>query len=147
MEIKSWHSSAQNLIVVVVQSLSHIQLFVTPWTAACQAPLSFTSSQNLLKFMYIELVMLSGHGLLWHLFLHLPSIFSSIRVFSNELAVCIRWPKYWSFSISTSNEYSNPDNRFLSYSYSESYRDQGISIWLDPAYAQFFWSHLLLLSP
>ena len=64
MEIKSWHSSAQNLIVVVVQSLSHIQLFVTPWTAACQAPLSFTSSQNLLKFMYIELVMLSGHGLL-----------------------------------------------------------------------------------
>ena len=64
MEIKSWHSSAQNLIVVVAQSLSHIRLFVTPWTAAGQAPLSFTSSQNLLKFMYIDLVTLSSYVLL-----------------------------------------------------------------------------------
>ena len=64
MEIKSWHSSAQNLIVVVAQSLSHIRLFVIPWTTAGQAPLSFTSSQNLLKLMYIELVMLSSYVLL-----------------------------------------------------------------------------------
>ena len=81
---------------------------MTPWTAACQASLSFTISQSLLKLMSIELVMPSNHLILCHPFLLLPSIFPSIRVFSNELALCIRWPKYWSlsFSISPSNEYS-----------------------------------------
>ena len=89
--------------VDVVQLLSCIWLFMTPWT--CQAPLSFTISWNLLGFMSIELVTLSNHLILCHPLL-LPSIFPSIRVFSNELALCIRWPKYWSFSISSSNEYS-----------------------------------------
>ena len=83
-------------------------LFATPWTAAHQAPLSFTISQSLLKFMSTESVMLSNHLILCHPLLLLPSIFSSIRVFSNESALCIRWPKYWgfSFSISPSSEYS-----------------------------------------
>ena len=79
---------------------------MTPWTAACQASLSFTNSQRLLKFMSIESVMPSNHLSLCHSPLLLPSIFPSIRVFVNELALCIRWPKYWSFSISPSNEYS-----------------------------------------
>ena len=78
---------------------------VTPWTAAHQAPLSFIISQSLLDLMYIELVMPSNHLILCHLLLLLPSIFPSIRVFSNESALCIRWIKYWSlsFSISPSN--------------------------------------------
>ena len=92
--------------VVVVQLLSHVQLFGTPWTAACQASLSFTISQSLLKLMSIESVMPSNHLIFCHLLLLLPSIFPSIRVFSNESALLIKWPKYWSFSISPSNEYS-----------------------------------------
>ena len=81
---------------------------MTPWTAACQASTSFTISQSLLKLMSIESVMPSNHLILCHPLLLLPSIFPSIRVFSNELALCIRWPKYWSFSFRTSpsNEYS-----------------------------------------
>ena len=89
-----------------VQSLSRVQLFVTPCTAACQASLSITNSQSLLKLMSIELVMPSNHLILCHPLLLLPSIFPSIRVFSNESALRIRWPKYWSFSISPFNEYS-----------------------------------------
>ena len=90
-----------------VQLLGCVWLFATPWTAACQAPLSFTNSQSLLKFMSTELVMLSNYLILCGPLL-LPSIFSSIRVYSNESALLIRWPKYWSFSfsISPSNEYS-----------------------------------------
>ena len=82
--------------------------FVTPWTTARQAPLSFTNSWRLLKLMSIESVMLSNHLILCRPFLLLPSIFHSIRVFSNESALRIRWPKYWSFSfnISPSNEYA-----------------------------------------
>ena len=82
-------------------------LFVNPWTAACQAFLSITSSQSLLRFMSIESVMSSNHLILCHLLL-LPSVFPSIRVFSNESVFCIRWPKYWSFSfsVSPSNAYS-----------------------------------------
>jgi len=81
---------------------------VTPWTAACQASLSITNSQSLLKLMSIESVMSSNHLILCHPLLLLTSIFPSIRVFSNESVLCIRWPKYWifSFSISPSNEYS-----------------------------------------
>ena len=78
----------------------------TPWTAACQASLSITNSQNLLKLMYVELVMPSNHLILCHRLLLLPSISPSIRVFSNESVLCIRWPTYWSFSFSASNEYS-----------------------------------------
>ena len=88
---------------VVIQSLSCVQLFVTPWTS-----LSFTISQSLLKLMSIESVMPSNHLILCLPLLFLPSIFPSIRVFSSELALQIRWPKYWNFSvcISPSNEYS-----------------------------------------
>ena len=91
-----------------VQSFSHVQLFVTLWTAARQASLSITSSRSLLKLMSIESVMPSSHLILCRPLLLLPSIFPSIRVFSNESVLCIRWPKYWSFSfnISPSNEYS-----------------------------------------
>ena len=91
----------------LVQSLSCVRLFVTPWTAACQASLSITNSWSLLKLMSIELVISSNHLILCQPLL-LPSIFPSIRVFSNESALHIRRPKYWnfSFSISPSNEYS-----------------------------------------
>ena len=93
-----------NLVVRIssVQSLS-----VTPWTAACQTSLSITNSQSLLKLMSIESVMPSNHLIPCHLLLFLPSTFPSIRVFSNESTLCMRWPKYWSFSfnISPSNEH------------------------------------------
>ena len=91
-----------------VQLLSHVQLFATPWTAARQASLSITNSQSLLKLMSIELVMPSNHLVFCCSLLLLPSIFPSIRVFSNESVFLIRWPKYWSFSfcISPSNVYS-----------------------------------------
>ena len=92
--------------VLVVQSLSQVQLFTTPGTAARQASLSFTVSQSWLKFMSIELVMPFNHLILCCPLLLLPSVLPSIRVFSNELAFHIRWPKYWSFSTSPSNEYS-----------------------------------------
>ena len=85
-----------------VQSLSHVQLFVTPWTAARQASLSITISQSLPKYMSIESVMPSNHLILCHPLLLPPSIFPSIRVFSNESALCIRWPNYWSFSFNVS---------------------------------------------
>ena len=90
-----------------VQSLSHVRLFVTPWTAACQASLSITNSWSLLKLMSIESVMTSNHLILCRRLLP-PSIFPSIKVFSNESLLHIRWPKYWSFSfsISPSNEWS-----------------------------------------
>ena len=91
-----------------VQLLSHIQLFVIPWTAAFQASLSITNSQSMLKHMSIESVMPSNHLILCRPLLLLSSIFPSIRVISNESVLHIRWPKYWSFSfnISPSNEYS-----------------------------------------
>ena len=91
---------------VVVQLLSRVWLLVTPWTAARQASLSFTISRSLLKLMSIKSVMPSSHLTLCWCFLLLPSIFPSIRVFSNESALCSSWPKYWSFSfsISSSNE-------------------------------------------
>ena len=96
-------------IISSVQLLSHVWLFVTPWTAACQASLFITSSQSLPKPMSIELVMPSNHLIFCHSLLLLPSIFPSIRVLSNESALLIRWPKYWSFSfnISPSNEHQD----------------------------------------
>ena len=100
--------TARRLNIVVVQSLSCVRLFVTPWTAACQASLSITNSQSLLKLMSIESMMPSNHLILCCPLCLLPSLFPSIRVFFNQSALCTRWPKYWSFSfnISPSNEYS-----------------------------------------
>ena len=91
-----------------VQSLSCVQLFVTPWTAACQASLPITNSRSLLKLMSIKSVIPSNHLILCHPLLILLSIFPSIKVFSSEWVIWNRWPKYWSFSfsISASNEYS-----------------------------------------
>ena len=102
------YSKVTQLCFVVVQSLSCVQLLVTPWTAAHQAALSFTVSWTLLKFMSIESVMPSNHLILCYPLLLPPSIFPSIRVFSSESVLRIRWPKYWnfSFSISPSSEYS-----------------------------------------
>ena len=101
--VKAAHSA-----IFVVQWLSQVRLFATPWTAARQASLSFTISQSLLKLMSIELVTPSNHLILCCPFIFLPSIFPSIRVFSNESVLRIRWPEYWSFSFITSpsNEYS-----------------------------------------
>ena len=94
--------------IVVAQSLSCVLLFATPWTAACQASLSITNSQSLLKLVSVESVMPSNHLILCHPLLLLPSIFQSIRVISNESVLHMRWPKYrsFSFSISPSKEYS-----------------------------------------
>ena len=91
-----------------VQLLSHVEHFATPWTEACQASLSITNFRSLLKLMSIESMMPSNHLILCHPLLLLPSIFPSIRVFSNESVLCIRWPKYcsFSFSINPSKEYS-----------------------------------------
>ena len=89
-----------------VQSLSRVWLFVTPWTVACQASLFTTNSSSLLKLMSIESVMPFNHLILCYRLLLPPSIFPDIRVFSSESVLHIRWPKYWSFSISPSNEYS-----------------------------------------
>ena len=100
--------SAKTVCFIVVQSISCVWLFVMPWTAACQVSLSFTISWCLLKLISIESVMPSNYLMLCRTLLLLPSIFSSIRVFYNELVLQIMWPKYWSFSfsISPSNEYS-----------------------------------------
>ena len=91
-----------------VQSLSHVQIFVTPWTAACQVSLSTTNSQSLHKLMSMESVMPSNHLIICCPLLLLPSIFPNIRVFSNELVICIRWQKYWSFSFSISSSNEHP---------------------------------------
>ena len=98
----------EKLVVVVVQSLSRVLLFVTTWTVARQTSLFFIISQSLLKLKSIELMIPSNHLILCRPLLLLPSIFPSIRVFSNESVLCIRWPNYcsFSFSISPSNEYS-----------------------------------------
>ena len=106
------HMKRYSTLLVVqfslVKSLSCVRLFATPWTTACQASLSITNSWSLLKLMSIELVMPSNHLILCRPLLLLPSIIPSIRVFSNESLLRIRWPKYWSFSfsVSPSNEYS-----------------------------------------
>ena len=94
--------------VVGIQSLSHVQLFVIPWILAVQASLSFTISWSLFKLTSIDSVMPSNHLILCYPLRLLPPIFPSIRIFTNESALCIMWPKYWSFSfrISPSNEYS-----------------------------------------
>jgi len=97
---------ARNTCFSSVQSLSRVRFLGTPWTAACQASLSITNSPSLLKLMSIELVMPSNHLILCRPLLFPPSVFPSISVFSDESVLRIRWPEYWSFSISPSNEYS-----------------------------------------
>ena len=107
LKVDKWKSSpGSKSNCYSVQSLSHVRLFATPCTVAHQASLSITNSQSLLKFMSITSFTLSNHLILYHPFLLLPSIFPSIKVFSNESTLRIRWPKYWSFSVSPSNEYS-----------------------------------------
>ena len=103
----SRHLREAQAALFVVQLLHLVRLFVIPWAAACQASLPFTVSWSLLKLMSIESMMASNHLILCHPLLLLPSVFSSIRVFSRQSALQIRWPKYWSFSfsISPSNEY------------------------------------------
>ena len=103
-----WLTLCKTLSISLVQSLIHVRPFATPWTAACQASMSVTNSQSLLKLMSIMLVMPSNHLILCHPLLLLPSIFPSIRVFSSESVLLFKWPKYCSFnfSISPSNEYS-----------------------------------------
>ena len=111
MDEKLWHSNTTEyywaIVVVTAQSLSRVQLFVIPWMAACQASLSITNSQSSPKPMFIESMMPSNHLILSRPLLLQPSIFPSIRVFTNESVLCIRQPKYWSFSFSIgpSNEY------------------------------------------
>ena len=104
----TFREGMHNVTTSSVQSLSHVQLFATLWTAAHQASLSITNSLSLFKLMSIESVVPSNHLILCRPLVFLPSIFPSIRVFSNESALHIRWPKYWtfSFSISPFNEYS-----------------------------------------
>ena len=102
MSLESPSSEQITTSITSVQSLSRVQLFVTPWTAACQASLSITNSQSLLKLMSLKSVIPSNHLSLCHALLLLPSIFPQIRVFSNESVLLIRWPKYWSFSFSIS---------------------------------------------
>ena len=104
----TWATQFTEYSINSVQSLSHVQLFATPWTAACQASLSITNSWSLLKLMSIKSVMPSNYLILYRHLLLLPSIFPSVRVFSSESVLHIRWPNYWSFCfrISPSNEYS-----------------------------------------
>ena len=106
--------SMNKLLLLLLSHFSRVQLFATPWTAVHQASLSITNSQSLLKLMSIESVMPSNHLILCHPLLLLPSIFPNIRVFSNESALHIRWPKYWSFSFSISP--SNEDSGEISFS-------------------------------
>ena len=104
----AWRYFKIFIITVVVQSPTHVRHFATSRIAACQASLSFTTSQSLLKLVSIESVMPANHLILCRPLLLLPSVFPSIRVFSKELSLCIRWPKYWCFSFrfSPSNDYS-----------------------------------------
>ena len=108
MENKLTKRCLTSYVISSVQSLSHVRLFVTPWTAACQGSLSITNSWSLLKHLFIESVIPSNHLILCHPLLLPPSIFPSIRVFSNDSVLWVSWKKYWSFSfsISPSNEYS-----------------------------------------
>ena len=108
MSPRMWGAFLSGFIVLVIQLLSRVQFFMTPWTTALQASLKFTISQSLFTLMSIELVMPSNHLILCRPLLLLPSNFPSIRIFSSESALCIRWPEYWSFSFSISpcSEYS-----------------------------------------
>ena len=115
------------IIIAAVQLFSHVWLIETPWTAAFQASLSFTNSWSLLRLMSIESVMPSHHVILCHPLLFLPSIFPSIRVFSNESALRIKWPNYWSFSFSISPSNEHPDWSPLGWTGLISLQSKGLS--------------------
>ena len=119
--------SKTNLWFSSVQSLSCVWLFATPWTAACQASLSINNSQSPPKPISIELVMPSNHLIFWHPLLLLPSIFASIRVFSNASALRIRWPKYWSFSSNISLPINTQDWSDLGWTGWISLQSKGLS--------------------
>ena len=106
--VMAWERSTETHTFISVQSLSCVQLFVTPWTAACQASPSITNPGSLLKLMSLESMMPSNHLILCRPLLLQPSIFSSIRIFSNESPLHMRWSKYWSFSFSTSPPNEHP---------------------------------------
>ena len=108
MNVQLYHFVGSDYRDRSVQFLSRVRLFATPWITACQASLSITNSQSLLKLMPIESVMPSSHLILYRPLLLLPPIPSSIRVFSNESTLCMRWPKYWSFSFSISPSTEHP---------------------------------------
>ena len=112
--LKSWWK-LNAIQFSLVQSLSRVQLFVTPWTVVCQASLSITNSRSLLKHVFIESVMPSSHLMLYRPLFLPPCIFSSIRVFSKESVLHIRWPKYWSFSFSFSMSPSNQYSGLISF--------------------------------
>ena len=126
------YGSFHSVQLISVQSLSRVRLFVTPWTAACQTSLSITNSRSLLKLRSIELVMPSNHLIFCRPLLLLPSIFPSIRVFSKESGLCIRWPKYWNFSfnISPSNEHPGLELNSLT-----------ASIGINSCFSLLFWEH------
>ena len=113
------------LLFLYVISQFSLSVFVTPWTAACQASLSITNSQSLLKLMFIRWVMPSNHLILCHPLLFLPSILPSIRVFSSESVLHIRWPKYWSFSFSISP--SKENSELISFTGLNSLQSKGLS--------------------
>ena len=130
-----------------VQLLSRVQLFATPWTAAHQASLSITNSWSPPKPVSIKSVMLSNHLILCHSLLLLPSIFPRIRVFSNESALCIRWPKYWSFSFNISPSNEHPEWSPLEWTGRISLQSKGLSrVFSNTALQkhQFFGAHLSL---
>ena len=127
-----WMSQDQAIIsgFSSVHSLSHVWLFVTTWTAALQASLSITNSWSLLRLMFIESVMPSNHLILCHPLFLPPSIFPSIGIFLNESILCIRWPKYWSFSFSIShpNEYSGLISFRMEALYSQQEQDWELTV-------------------
>ena len=126
-----WHHKPCHLTSSVqfssVQSLSHVWLFATPWIAACQASLSITNTQSLLKLMSIGSMMPSSCLILFHPLLLLPPILPIIRVFSNESTLCMRWPKYWSFNFSTSPSNKSQDWSPLGWTGFNSLQPKGLS--------------------
>ena len=134
--------------IAVVQLLSRFGLSVTPWTAAHQASLSFTSSWSMFKLLSIELVMPSNHLVLYCSLLLLPSLFPSIRVFFNELVLRIRWPEYWSFSISPSSEYSELISFAIDWLYLLAVQETLKSLLQHhSSKASIFWCSALIYSP
>ena len=137
--------TAQPFLFNSVQSLSHVRLFATPWNAAGQAFLSITNSQSLLKLMSIESVMPSNHLILCCPLLLLPSIFPSIRVFSNESVLHIRWPKYWSFSFSISPSFNPLQSAFCPHLSTETIPGAVIFFHIAKSNTSFWFSLYLIL--
>ena len=127
VESEEWLKSLLMKVKEWVQSFSHVCLFATPWTAACQASLSITNSRSLPKLMSIESVMPSNYLILCRPLLFLPPIFPNIRDFSKESALCIRWPKYWSFSFNISPSNEHPGLIFFRMNWLDLLQSKGLS--------------------